>query len=148
MALHGRSDRQVMRLLNRIYHEDDYFYIHIDARSNYLYYSLKGLGNGRNIFVAENRFKTIWSGTSLLQMYLNALQKILEMDWKMDFVTTISGADYILQTPEKFKDYLSKNIGKNFLSGRHNTGSSWPKTFMVLNWPLGCQINLFALILN
>ena len=119
LALHGRSYRQIMRLLKRIYHPDDYFYIHIDARSDYLYDSLKILHNGKNVFIAENRFTTIWSGTSLLQMYLNAMQKMVEMDWKFDFVTTISGADYILKKPEEFKSYLSQNIGLNFVSTVH-----------------------------
>ena len=120
MALHGRSDRQIMRLLKRIYNPDDYFYIHIDARSDYLYDSLKKLHNGQNIFVAENRFITIWSGTSLLQMYLNAMKEMVGMNWKFDFVTTISGADYILKKPEEFKHYLSQNIGMNFVSTVHN----------------------------
>ena len=92
-----------MRLFKKIYCKDDYFYLHIDARSEYLYDQLKNLDNGKNVIVTKNRIKTIWSGTSLLQMYLTAMKEMLEMNWNFDFVTSISGQDYILKKPEEFK---------------------------------------------
>ena len=37
MSLHGRSIRQVKRLFKAIYHQDHYYYIHVDSVSHYYY---------------------------------------------------------------------------------------------------------------
>ena len=68
LILHGRSIRQINRLFTRIYNKNDYFYIHIDSRSEYLYEEMKYLDKIENIHVTQQRFATIWSGTSLLGM--------------------------------------------------------------------------------
>ena len=115
MFVHGRSLRQIMRLLQRIHREEDFIYIHVDSRSDFLYKELKYLDNGKNIKITERRFAMIWAGTSLLEAQLSAMKEMFELNWSMDFVTTLSGADYILRTPEEFSKYLEKYNGMNFI---------------------------------
>ena len=56
------------------------------------------------------------AGSSILNMMLNSMSEMFKMGWKMDFITDISGTDYLLKKPEEFKKYLSQHIGMNFVS--------------------------------
>ena len=115
--VHGRSLRQILRLLKRLHNHNDYYFIHVDPRSNYLYESLKVLDNGKNVIVTKDRHKIIWGGVSQMQVYLKSMKNMLGMKWGMDFVVTVSGSDYVLKKVEEFRDYLSNHIGRNFVAG-------------------------------
>ena len=117
--VHGRSVRQILRLFNRIYDPEDYFYIHVDTRSQYLFDQLKHLENEQNVIVTENRFSPIWGGASLLQMMLNSMKEMLNVEWKFDFFINLSGTDYVLKHPKEMKHYLSDKIGMNFVYADH-----------------------------
>ena len=99
--VHGRSVRQILRLFNRIYNPEDYFYIHVDTRSQYLFDQLKHLENEQNVIVTENRFSPIWGGASLLHMMLNSMKEMLNLDWKFDFFINLSGTDYVMKHPKE-----------------------------------------------
>ena len=114
--VHGRSIRQVKRLFHRLYNPDDFIYIHVDSRSQYMYDHLKPLENGRfNVIVTETRFATIWGGVSLLTMMISSMREMLESQWDMDFIINVSGSDYLIKTPEELKTYLSGHVGMNFV---------------------------------
>ena len=116
--VHGRSLRQVLRLFKHLYNPEDYFYFHVDSRSEYLYGNLKSLEteNGfENIKVTEKRFATIWGGASLLQMMVSAMREMLELQWNFDFVINLSESDYILKHPKYLKKFLAPQKGMNFV---------------------------------
>ena len=63
--VHGRSLRQVYRLLKKLYNPEDFFYFHVDSRCEYMYGHLKEkleMNELKNIKVTDNRFATIWGG--------------------------------------------------------------------------------------
>ena len=107
--------RQVLRLFKRIYNSDDYIYIHVDARSQYMYDNLKHLENGNNVIVTERRITPIWGGASLMNLMLNTMQEMLELNWNFDFFVDVSGTDYMLKKPETMKEYLRHKVGMNFV---------------------------------
>ena len=114
--VHGRSIRQVKRLFYRLYNPDDFIYIHIDSRSQYMYDHLKPLEVGHsNVIVTETRFATIWGGVSMLDMTISSMREMLELEWDMDFIIDVSGTDYLLKTPEELKTFLSEHVGMNFV---------------------------------
>ena len=113
--VHGRSLRQVYRLLQKLYNPDDFFYFHVDSRSEFMYGHLKVLENHQNIKVTENRFATIWGGASLLQMMISSMQEMLDLNWNMDFVINLSESDYLLKHPESLKKFLVLQKGTNFV---------------------------------
>ena len=116
--VHGRSIRQVKRLFYRLYNPDDFIYIHVDSRSQYMYDHLKPLEIGHpNVIVTETRFATIWGGVSLLDMMISSMREMLELEWDMDFIINVSGTDYLLKTPEELKTFLSEHVGMNFVDG-------------------------------
>ncbi|XP_058054885.1 xylosyltransferase oxt [Anopheles bellator] len=117
LTLNGRALRQVHRLLKALYSPRHYYFIHIDARQEYLYRELLKLEQSfPNVRIARKRFSTIWGGASLLQMLLSAMEYLLyESGWPWDFVLNLSESDFPLKNIEQLSAFLSANRGQNFV---------------------------------
>lgn len=116
LTLNGRALRQVKRLIKILYHEDHYFYIHVDIRQDYLFRELLALEKQfPNIRLTRKRFCTIWGGASLLQMLLSSMRELLSSNWQWDFVINLSESDYPVKTGDKLVEFLTANKGKNFV---------------------------------
>jgi protein xylosyltransferase len=155
LTLTGRSLRQVTRLIKTIYHPESYIFIHVDARKKYLYEELVLLINQlnnnarfpQNIKKMQQRFPTIWGGSSLLTMLLKGMEELLQQkDWKWDFVLNLSESDFPLKPPKELVTFLSKKSGYNFVRshGSHTRDfirkQSLEKTFYECDnhlWKLG-----------
>ncbi|XP_005998331.1 xylosyltransferase 2 [Latimeria chalumnae] len=124
LVVHGRAIRQLKRLIKAIYHQDHFYYIHVDKRSNYLHREVLQLSHQYpNIRVTPWRMVTIWGGASLLKMYLRSMKDLLEMlDWKWNYFINLSATDYPTRTNDELVAFLSKYQDKNFLKshGRDN----------------------------
>ncbi|CAG9088162.1 unnamed protein product [Plutella xylostella] len=116
LTLNGRALRQVHRLINALYRTSHYFYIHVDARQDYLHRELSQLEQSfPNIKLAKTRFSTIWGGASLLQMLLTSMRDILTLGWQWDFVINLSESDFPIKSLENLEKFLSLNKGLNFV---------------------------------
>ncbi|GAB6027222.1 hypothetical protein CHUAL_001512 [Chamberlinius hualienensis] len=117
LTINGRAVRQVHRLIKALYHVDSYFYIHVDARQEYLYNELLPLEKQfLNIKLARKRHATIWGGASLLEMLLNSMKAALSFEnWHWDFFINLSETDFPVKTHDELIKYLTKNKNKNFL---------------------------------
>uniref|UniRef100_A0A8C9G4P3 Xylosyltransferase 2 n=1 Tax=Pavo cristatus TaxID=9049 RepID=A0A8C9G4P3_PAVCR len=124
LVVHGRAVRQLKRLIKAVYHQQHFFYIHVDKRSNYLHREAVELAQHYpNIRVTPWRMVTIWGGASLLKMYLRSMKDLLELtEWPWDFFINLSATDYPTRTNEELVMFLSKYRDKNFLKshGRDN----------------------------
>ncbi|XP_061233415.1 xylosyltransferase 2 [Neopsephotus bourkii] len=124
LVVHGRAIRQLKRLIKAVYHQQHFFYIHVDKRSNYLHREAVELARHYpNIRVTPWRMVTIWGGASLLKMYLRSMKDLLEVpEWPWDFFINLSATDYPTRTNEELVMFLSKYRDKNFLKshGRDN----------------------------
>ncbi|CAL1290966.1 unnamed protein product [Larinioides sclopetarius] len=96
LTVNGRAVRQVYRLINSLFSERHYFYIHVDSRQDYLYRELKLLEKHfPNIRLSDVRLSTIWGGASLLQMLLSCISELLLLkDWNWDYVINLSESDF------------------------------------------------------
>lgn len=117
LIVHGRALRQVKMLLKALYHRDHYFYIHVDARADYLHREVLPIADlYPNVLVTPWRLATIWGGASLLQMLLRAMADVDKMaDWKWDYFINLSAADYPLKSDQELRKFLSIHKGKNFV---------------------------------
>ena len=106
-----------MRLFQTIWTKDDFYYIHLDSRSDFLLDHLRFLTEHKNVYITKERFAIVWGGTTFLKMQMNAFEEILDLKWNFDFVINMSGSDYMVKTPEQLKNYLSKYTGMNFVWG-------------------------------
>uniref|UniRef100_A0A670JCG6 Xylosyltransferase 2 n=1 Tax=Podarcis muralis TaxID=64176 RepID=A0A670JCG6_PODMU len=124
LVVHGRAIRQLKRFIKAVYHQQHFFYIHVDKRSTYLHREVVELAQHYpNIRVTPWRMVTIWGGASLLKMYLRSMKDLLEMaDWAWDYFINLSATDYPTRTNEELVTFLSKHRDKNFLKshGRDN----------------------------
>lgn len=117
LTLNGRAVRQVHRLLKSLYSKEHYFYIHVDARQDYMYRELLKLeAMTTNIRLARQRYSTIWGGASLLKMLLTSMIDLLSMtNWQWDFVINLSESDFLIKSTDKLVDFLSANKDRNFV---------------------------------
>ena len=115
LTLNGRSLRQVTRLL-RIYRPHHTYFIHVDARQDYLFRNLLQLEDKfPNIRLTRERQSTIWGGVSLLDILLHTMKELLDMDRHWDFVFNMSESDFPLKPIEQLENFLAANRGRNFL---------------------------------
>ncbi|KAJ7989394.1 hypothetical protein DPEC_G00304090 [Dallia pectoralis] len=124
LVVHGRAIRQLQRLIKAIYHQDHFYYIHVDKRSNYLHREVQQIVQQYpNVRATPWRMVTIWGGASLLKAYLRSMQDLLSMlDWKWDFFINLSATDFPTRTNDELVAFLSQHRDKNFLKshGREN----------------------------
>lgn len=118
LVLKGKNVRQIRRLIENIHSPSHLYYIHVDGRDKYLFDSLNELyGKRTNFIFASNRLNTIWGGTSLLRMYLNAIKDLQPHHW--NFLINLSESDYPVKSLETLQSYLSERTDLIFLK-HHN----------------------------
>ncbi|XP_055935993.1 xylosyltransferase oxt-like isoform X2 [Argiope bruennichi] len=117
LTVNGRAVRQVYRLINSLFSERHYFYIHVDSRQDYLYRELKLLEKHfPNIRLSDVRLSTIWGGASLLQMLLSCISELLLLkNWNWEYVINLSESDFPIKSLSSLERFLNANNGKNFV---------------------------------
>ncbi|TRY80223.1 hypothetical protein DNTS_024070, partial [Danionella cerebrum] len=141
LVVHGRSVRQLRRLLKAIYHRDHFYYIHVDKRSNYMYREvLKMAELYPNVRVTPWRMVTIWGGASLLKAYLRSMLDLLSMlDWNWDFFINLSATDFPTRSAVTSVEKLS--FFHTVLGNSHMCETLVDNNLRVTNWnrKLGCK---------
>ncbi|XP_026671974.1 xylosyltransferase oxt isoform X2 [Ceratina calcarata] len=142
LTVNGRASRQVKRLINILYHPSHFFYIHVDARQDYLYREMLEVEKScktSNIKVArgENlRHASIWGGASLLTTFLRSAQQMIAHSHHWDFLVNLSESDYPIKSNAQLTQFLSLNRGMNFVKShgrevqRFITKQGLDKTFV------------------
>ncbi|KAL1128991.1 hypothetical protein AAG570_013523 [Ranatra chinensis] len=116
LTLNGRAVRQVKRLIKALFHRDHFFYIHVDARQDYLVRELMSLEMRLgNVRLSRRRHATIWGGASLLSMLLEAMTDLVNSAWDWDFVINLSESDFPVKTNTQLVEFLSANRRRNFV---------------------------------
>lgn len=127
LTLNGRSLLQVRRLLRMIYAPHHVYYMHVDARQHYLHKSLKQLATEtENVILVERRRETIWGGSSLLLMILEALEALSSRRW--DYLINLSESDLPLKSIFELEDYLSsRSLSNIYLKFNNLSGHAFIK---------------------
>ncbi|UYV63355.1 XYLT2, partial [Cordylochernes scorpioides] len=114
LTVNGRSLRQVLRLISVLYHPRHFFYIHVDARQEYLHRELSRQKLPDSIRLATQRQSTIWGGVSLLQTLLRSIRSALDLGpW--DYVINLSESDFPIKPLSHLEQFLAANRGHNFV---------------------------------
>ncbi|XP_015432599.1 PREDICTED: xylosyltransferase oxt [Dufourea novaeangliae] len=142
LTVNGRASRQVKRLINILYHPTHLFYIHVDARQDYLYREMLEVEKScktNNIKVARGeglRHASIWGGASLLTTLLKSAEQMLAHHHHWDFLVNLSESDYPIKSNAHLVQFLSLNKGMNFVKShgrevqRFITKQGLDKTFV------------------
>lgn len=111
-----RYPGQFKRLFESIYSADNLYLIHVDKRAGMELYKevKKFLLNYPNAQMLKSQ-EVVWGGYSMVEAELRGMKKLLFLGKKWDFFINLSGQDFPLKNQLYIKDFLSKNIDKNYL---------------------------------
>ena len=170
LQLNHRNIRQIRRLLRLIYSPQHFYYVHVDPRQAFMYEgadackrvssrltstlhvsemreveALLTKSGAKNLYVASERFPTIWGGTGLLEMFLSAIHWTTNdkrfTSW--DYIINLSESDFPILSIGELEAILTayvrkqssvcifflsfftfSNKGKTFISSHgYNTGT-------------------------
>ncbi|XP_001604139.2 xylosyltransferase oxt [Nasonia vitripennis] len=142
LTVNGRASRQVRRLISILYDPSHLFYIHVDARQDYMYREMLEVERkckNKNIIVAKGpdlRHASIWGGASLLTTFLTSARQMLLHSKNWDFLVNLSESDYPIKTNARLVEFLTWNRGMNFVKShgrevqRFLTKQGLDKTFV------------------
>ena len=116
LILVHRYPNQFKRLFKAIYHPDNHYLIHVDKRSGTaLQTEIQNfLADFPNASLLKSE-KAIWGGYSLVDAELRGIKELLRMDKQWEFFINLSAQDFPLKSQTYIHNYLSRNIGKDFL---------------------------------
>ncbi|VDM31545.1 unnamed protein product [Hydatigera taeniaeformis] len=119
LILTGRSWRHVQRMFRLLYHTSNYFYIHVDLKSDYLYSRCQSLAKlfPNNVYVTPNRQNPIWGAPSLLDLLLSILEDLFSNfpHWKWDFFINLSETDLPVMPVGTLVRLLDSHRGRIFV---------------------------------
>ena len=135
LTINGRASRQVKRLIKKLFDGENYIFIHVDKRNDYLYREMKDVESKFPdlIHVTDQRRNIVWGGTSMLLMLLDCYEILLnKKEWKWDFVINLSESDYPVKRTQDLITFLGKHRHKNFVESRHENSKYYLSLFRIL----------------
>ena len=126
LILAHHSPHQLNRLVQRLYDDHSFFYIHIDLKSDIE--SFKSLITLPKVYFIEDRVNAIWGNFTIIQATLNALAQIIR-DNRPGFTILLSGQDYPLATNKELTEYFLKNKTYNFIDIKP-IEEAWPEEYL------------------
>jgi hypothetical protein len=111
-----RFPEQFKRLFKALYHPENHYLIHLDKKTGISTYEdiEDFLTDFPNTYILES-VNVVWGGYSMIQAELNGIKYLLNLNIKWDFFINLSGQDYPLKSQKIIREYLTKNIGNNFI---------------------------------
>src|ERR1700689_2810482 len=105
-----KNPAQIEKLIHSLDHPQFDVYIHLDKKTpieDYRY-----LSNIERVHFIGDRLKVTWGGISIPDAVLLSMNEIISSGRQYDFITVMSGQDYMLRTADEVYDYFNKRKGK------------------------------------
>ena len=107
------SPAQTKRLVDSLNNGDFDFYIHVDKKIDLETH--RELFAVPNVYFVDNRIDIKWAGYTTVEAALSGIRQIAASGIKYDFVNLITGQDYPIKSAAYISNFLSQNIGKEFI---------------------------------
>jgi hypothetical protein len=116
LILVHRYPGQFKRLFRAIYHPAHYYLVHVDKRSGVgLQTEIQDFLSGfPNTSLLKSQ-STLWGGYSLVNTELRGIEELLKIGSEWEFFINLSAQDFPLKSQTYIRDFLSRNIGKDFI---------------------------------
>ena len=116
LILVHRYPGQFKRLFRAIYHPANYYLVHVDKRSGVgLQTEIQDfLSSFTNASLLKSQ-STRWGGYSLVDAELRGIEELLKFGSEWEFFINLSAQDFPLKSQMYIQDFLSRNIGKDFI---------------------------------
>jgi len=117
LILVHRYPNQFKRLFRAILHPANYYLVHVDKRSGVgLQTEIQDFLSG---FANASLLKSqsiLWGGYSMVDTELRGIEELLKISSEWEFFINLSGQDFPLKSQTHIQDFLSRNIGNDFIS--------------------------------
>lgn len=108
-----KNVEQINALLRVMAHDDIYFYIHVDKKSNID--RKKITGKNVNILARDKSVDVQWGGFGMIEATLQLIRKINRSEEEYDYIWLMSGQDYPLHLVEEIVAYFKQYKGEDFI---------------------------------
>jgi len=116
LILVHRYPGQFKRLFRAIYHPANYYLVHVDRRSGVgLQTEIQDfLSSFPNASLLKSK-SILWGGYSMVDAELRGIKELLKIGSEWEFFINLSAQDFPLKSQMYIQDFLSRNIGKDFI---------------------------------
>lgn len=104
---------QLKKLVQKLWHPDAAFYVHIDAKKTLEEFA--ALQHIPQVFFVKKRVKVTWGSYSMVQATLNGFEDIISSGFQYDYINLLSGQDYPLKDTSFIHQYFALHRGKQFM---------------------------------
>jgi Core-2/I-Branching enzyme len=108
-----KNPQQIVRLIKRLSHPDIDCWVHIDKKFDTP--EFRKVLSSENIFYVTPNINVGWGCYNTVEAMLLGMQNIIAAKENYDYITFLSGQDYVLQPPAAFLNYLKANNGLEFI---------------------------------
>jgi len=107
---------QFKRLFRALYHPANYYLVHVDKRSGGgLHTEIQDfLSSFANVSLLKSQ-SILWGGYSMVDAELRGIEELLKISSEWEFFINLSGQDFPLKSQTHIQDFLSRNIGRDFI---------------------------------
>jgi hypothetical protein len=144
IILAHKEPKQVAQLVKALYHPDDYYFIHIDAKIDLHPFQevINELCNDpKNILFVENRENGQWGDLGIVKGTLNAIRKIIATNIEFCHIHLLSGQDFPIKHVDIIRGFFSQHPNEDFISYeafpvQHIPGGGWHR-LEHYSWTIG-----------
>lgn len=134
IILAHKNPEQLTRLIARLNTETASFFVHIDQATNEDTYAqmVKQLSFLPNVYFLK-RYHTYWGSFNLVKATFEGIKEIFKIPVDFDYVMFLSGQDYPIKSNAQIEQFLSKNLGKEFIEYNPLPYENWTDPNFTIN---------------
>jgi len=116
IILAHKNPEQLTRLISRLNTKTTSFFVHIDQATNEETYGqmVKQLSLFPNVYFLK-KYHTYWGSFNLVKATFEGIKELFKTAIDFDYVMFLSGQDYPIKSNAQIEQFLSKNLGKEFI---------------------------------
>lgn len=134
IILAHKNPEQLTRLISRLNRETSSFFVHIDQATNEETYGqmVKQLSLFPNVYFLK-RYHTYWGSFNLVKATFEGIKELFKTAIDFDYVMFLSGQDYPIKSNAQIEQFLSKNLGKEFIEYYPLPCENWENENFTIN---------------
>lgn len=115
LILAHKNPFQLRDMVNALQDGDNYFFIHIDKKSELSLFTNENYTTPDHVFFCTERINVSWGGFSDIEATMKLINMLKSKNINPDYIHLLSGQDYPLQNNPTIKAFLKKQNGKSFM---------------------------------
>lgn len=115
LILAHKNPHQLRDMVNVLQDGDNYFFIHIDKKSDISLFINENYTTPDQVFFCTERVDISWGGFSEIEGTMKLIYMLKSRNINPDYIHLLSGQDYPLQTNFAIKDFFKKQNNKSFM---------------------------------